>query len=76
MGGRQLPVILQFHASNRALLVIFLKGVSGNYQSSTADGGWTLTLPSLPTRRISVEPGTAQLIIQADNGDPHRFSRF
>ncbi len=72
MAGRRAPVSLQFHANRRAVMAVFLKSVAGQYLV-TGDG-WTLTLPGLPSRRITAEP--EQLVIQAVNGDPHRFARL
>jgi hypothetical protein len=73
MAGRPVPVLLQFHPANRALLVMYLKTQTGRYQSS--GDAWVITLPSLPAR--SVTPAAeGQITITANGGDPHQFARF
>ncbi len=72
MAGRKIPVSMQFRAGNRALMVLFLKTVLGRYQGGA--GPWTLTLPSLPPRRVVA--GTGGLTIAAAGGDVHEFVRL
>ena len=71
MGGVSVPVTLQFKNNNRALFAIHLKTVNGRYQA--VDGGWSMTIASMPERRISRDPASGYLTITAAGGDPHSF---
>jgi hypothetical protein len=74
MAGRKLPVTLQFRKDGRALLVIELSTQMGRYNVS--EGGWVLTLPTLPRRKVSQDIGVEKIGIQVEGGDRHEFERF
>lgn len=76
MEGRRIPVSLQFHAGNKALLVLYLKDTIGRYKAAEKNGEFRLVLPPLPARKITHDSAAGQLTITVDGGDPHQFARF
>ena len=74
MGGRKVPVTLQFRADGRALLVIELSTQLGRYAGT--ENGWVLTLPALPRRKVNQDVGAEKIGIQVEGGDRHEFERF
>ncbi len=73
--GQRMPVTYRFLPGKAGLVILYLRTHSGRYSHMPA-GDWTMTIPTLATRTMKLDPATGSLAIREGAGNPYQFSRL